>query len=106
MSAGFPGLPPASADPRRIAAVVNRVAQGKLNCTGTLTLAAGAASTAVSDPRATAASVILLMPATANAAAELGNGTCYVSARTKGGFTLAHANNAQIDRTFAYAIFG
>ena len=46
------------------------------------------------------------MPTTANAAAELGNGTLYVSARAKGGFTLAHANNAQGDRAFGYALIG
>jgi hypothetical protein len=106
MTAGFPGLPVAGGDARQVAAVVNRVAQGKLNCTGSVTLAAGAAGTVVNDPRATAASVILLMPLTANAAAELGNGTVFVSARGKGSFTLTHANNAQSDRTFDFAVIG
>jgi hypothetical protein len=106
MSAGFPGLPVAGGDPRQVAAVVNRLAQGKLNCRGSVTLAADAASTVVRDPRATAASVILLMPVTASAAAEIGSGTIYVSARDKGAFTLVHADNAQIDRAFDYAILG
>ena len=106
MSAGFPGLPVTGGDARQVAAVVNRLAQGKLNCGGSVTLAAGAAGTAVSDPRATAVSIVLLMPTTANAAAELGNGTLYVSARAKGSFTLAHANNAQVDRAFGYALIG
>lgn len=106
MSAGFPGLPVGGGDARQVAAIVNRLAQGKLNCTGTVTLTPAAASTTIADPRATATSVILLMPTTANAAAEIGNGTAYVSTRSKGSFTLAHANNAQIDRTFAYAIIG
>jgi hypothetical protein len=43
---------------------------------------------------------------TANAAAEVGNGTIYVSAVTNGSFTLTHANNSQVDRTFRYAISG
>ena len=106
MSAGFPGLPVTGGDARQVAAVVNRLAQGKLNCTGAVTLAAGAAATSVSDPGTTAASIVLLMPTTANAAAELGNGTLYVSARAKGGFTLAHANNAQADRAFGYVLIG
>ena len=106
MNAGFPGLPVGGGDARQIAAVVNRLAQGKLNCTGTVTLTPVAASTTIADPRATASSIILLMPMTANAATEIGNGTLYISARAKGGFTLVHANNAQIDRTFGYAVIG
>ena len=106
MSVGFPGLPVTGGDARQVAAVVNRMAQGKLNCTGSVTLAVGAASTGVSDPRATATSIVLLMPVTANAAAELGNGTLYVTARVKGAFTLAHANNAQADRMFGYVLIG
>jgi hypothetical protein len=106
MMAGFPALPVGGGEARQVAAVVNRLAQGKLNCTGSLTLAASAASTTIDDPRATAGSVILLMPTTANAAAELGNGTLHVSARAKGSFTLTHANNAQPDRSFDYAMIG
>jgi hypothetical protein len=106
MTAGFPGLPVAGADARQVAAVVNRVAQGKLNCTGSVVLAPGTATTSVSDARVTAASVILLMPTTANAAVELGNGTLFVSARDKSGFTLTHANNAQTDRSFDFAVIG
>jgi hypothetical protein len=106
MSAGFPALPVAGGDPRQVAAVVNRLAQGKLNCTGSVTLTPDAASTVVIDPRATATSVILLMPVSANAAAEIGNGTIYVSARDKGAFTLVHADNAQTDRAFDYVILG
>jgi hypothetical protein len=106
MSTGFPGLPVGGGDARQIAAVVNRLGQGKLNCTGSITLAASAASTTVADPRASGTSVVLLMPRTANAAAEIGNGTLYVSGRTKGSFTIAHANNAQADRTFDYAVIG
>ncbi len=106
MTTGFPSLPVGGGDVRQVAAVVNRVAQGKLNCTGSVVLAAGAATTAVSDARVTASSVILLMPTTANAAVEAGNGTLFVSARDKGGFTLTHANNGQTDRWFDFAVIG
>lgn len=90
----------------QIARVVNRINAGKFNATGTLTLAAGAASTTVSDPRATAFSCIGLMPASANAAAEIAAGSLYVSARASGAFVIAHANNAQADRSFVYSIIG
>jgi hypothetical protein len=106
MTTGFPGLPVAGGEPRQVAAVVNRVVQGKLNCTGSVALAAGTTTTTVNDARATATSVVLLMPTTANAAVELGNGTLFVSARDKGSFTLTHANNAQIDRWFDFAVIG
>ena len=46
------------------------------------------------------------MPTTANASAEVGAGTIYVSARAKQTFTLTHANNGQTDRTYKYAIIG
>jgi hypothetical protein len=103
---GFPGLPAAGAEPRQVAAVVNRLNQGKLSCTGAVTLTPSQATTAVADARAGAASVILLMPLSASAAAELGAGTLFVSARAKGSFTLTHANSAVADRTFGYAIVG
>ncbi|MBX6322974.1 MAG: hypothetical protein IRY94_14185 [Rhodospirillaceae bacterium] len=103
---GFPGLPPAGAEPRQVAAVVNRLGQGKLNCTGTLTLAPGAASTTVTDARAGPESVILLMPLSTAAAAALGGGALHVSDRGRGTFTLAHDASAATDRTFGYAIIG
>lgn len=106
MSEGFPGLPAAGAAPRQVAAVVNRLNQGKLSCTGTVTLTPGQATTVVSDARAGAASVVLLMPLTASAATEIGAGTVYVSARNKGAFSLSHSSSAVIDRTFCYALFG
>jgi hypothetical protein len=103
---GFRGLPTEGTNPRAVAAVVNRMLVGGLNCAGTVTLTPGAGSTSVSDPRASGASRIVLFPTTANAAVELGNGTIYISGKAKGSFTLTHANNAQSDRTFDYAIFG
>jgi hypothetical protein len=50
--------------------------------------------------------VIVFTPTTANAAAEQGGGTMYLSARAKQGFTLTHANNSQTDRTFLYIVIG
>ena len=89
---------------RRVAEVLNRAMLGKLNCTGTVTLTASAATTTLNDRRISAQSVILFMPTTANAATEIA--TMYVSARTQYSATIAHANNAQTDRTFGYVVIG
>jgi hypothetical protein len=95
--------------PRQVADKINQIARGRIDSTGTVTLTASAASTTVSDEGGAFAyesSVILLSPLTANAAAEIGAGTIYVSGRSRGSFTLTHANNAQTDRTFGYVVLG
>lgn len=99
-------LPADGATPRQIAFAVNLLTDGKFNSTGSVTLTASAASTAVTDYRAGPDSVILFTPTTANAAAEQGGGTMYLSARAKQGFTITHANNSQTDRTFLYIVIG
>lgn len=98
--------PDAAAHAEQIAIVVNRTLAGKVNCTGTVTLTANVASTAVTDQLAGPNSTIYLSATTANAAAEIGAGGLYISAKTDGSFTITHANNAQSDRTFDYAVFG
>ena len=102
----FPSVPPDGGDVRRIARVVHGIMNGKTNNQGSLTLAPGSATTTLADPRIGPESVILLMPSTANAAAELGNGSLHVSARGDGTATLTHASNAQADRTYGYAVIG
>jgi hypothetical protein len=109
---GLDNAPPAelgavAAFQHRIREVVNNLLQGKANVTRDVTLAAGAASTTVDDPRIGGASAILLAcPLTANAAAELGAGTIYLAAIGKQTAILAHASNAQTDRTFRLVIMG
>tara|TARA_S200002703_G_C3618476_1_gene189968 strand:- start:151 stop:468 length:318 start_codon:yes stop_codon:yes gene_type:complete len=102
----FLKLPYAGGTPRETSQVVNNLLDGKSNNTGTFTCTASAATTAVTDFRAGKSSIILLMPQTANAAAEVGNGTIHVSTRAKQSFTVTHANNSQTDRTFGYVIVG
>lgn len=102
---GFPTLPQ-GADIRRIVEVVQRLLQGKMNATTTLTLTANAGSTTLTDARIGGSSHIGWTPLTANASAEVGAGTIYVSARVKGSATIAHANNAQTDRDFSVLIIG
>ncbi len=99
-------LAPDEKDARKVATAINQLAQGRSNAVGTVTLVANAASTVVTAKNCGAGSVVLLSPLTAHAAAELGNGTVYVSAVANGAFTLSHANNAQTDRTFGYVAMG
>ena len=99
-------LPQDGASPRQVAEVVNRALDGGINATGSVTLTASAASTVVADKRLSATSFFALMPTTANASAEAGNGTIYVSSQGKQTLTLTHANNGQTDRTYRYVILG
>ncbi len=107
---GYPAAPADLADERehrrRIAAAANLALGGKLNATLDVTLAANQATTAVSDPRLTATSFIGFCPLTANAAGEVANGTLYVAAQSSGALTLAHADNAQADRSFRLLVIG
>jgi hypothetical protein len=105
----FRQLPPGGGSPREVAEVVNKALRGKINSTGVVTLATGAATTTVNNALVGALSVILLMPQTAHAAAELQNGTIYIkpSDIVEGvSFKITHANDANADKTFAYVILG
>jgi hypothetical protein len=85
---------------------IRELFEGRRNTTGTLTLTASGASTIVKHLNFGTDSVPHLMPMTPNAAAEVGNGTIYVSARANGSFRLAHANNAQTDRILLFSFDG
>lgn len=84
--------------------VINNAMSGKLNVVQEVTLTANSATTTLTDDLITQASFIGLMPMSANAAAALAN--VYFDATTTGSVTINHANNAQTDRTFRYAILG
>ena len=105
---GFPGVSPFDDDEKRhrrqLAIVVNNVLAGKTNNTGSLTITANAATTTLTDSRIGANSVIVLMPTTANAAGAIAN--IYFTAFVEGSCTVNHSNNAQVDRTFRYAVIG
>lgn len=101
-------LPTTVIDPKQLlllaAIKINEILKGRMNCTGSVTLTANAASTVVSDNQFNSDQVPLLIPTTANAAAAIA--TTYVSARAGGSFTLTHANNAQTDKSFLYVRIG
>lgn len=103
--ASFPTLAQ-GADIRRVVETVQNLLRGKLNAVTTLTLAANVATTTLTDSRIGGESHIALTPTTANASAEIGAGTIYVSARAKGSATVTHANNAQTDRSYSVLIIG
>lgn len=90
-------------DLKRIILSLQQLAAGRSNAVGTVTLTTGATTTTVTTDNCSASSSIRLMPTTANAAAALA--TTYITAANKS-FTITHANNAQTDRTFTYAIQG
>jgi len=93
-------------DLTKLTLAINELASGRSNATGSFTLAAGATATTVAAPTCGAGSVPILAPTTANAAAEIGNGTLFVGAVGKGAFTVTHANNAQVDRSFLFVCLG
>lgn len=90
-----------------LARALNRVIAGEINVVGEVTLTANAATTTVTDQRATPArSIALVQAQSANAAAAIA--TTYIDPAdvTVGAFVIRHANNAQTDRTFTYEIKG
>lgn len=106
MSYRVPILDLANDQFRRIHEGFNNLFAGKMNCTGTFTVTQNAGTTVVTDPRCGPDSVIVYTPTTANASAEVGNGTIYISAKADGSFTVTHANSATAGRTFDYIIVG
>ncbi|MGH7239985.1 MAG: hypothetical protein ACREHG_07955 [Candidatus Saccharimonadales bacterium] len=85
---------------------INQLMRGRGNNVSQVTLTANAGTTVVTDNNFQSQMGVWLSATTANAAAELGSGTIYVSAKQKGQFTLTHANNAQTDRTYDYQVLG
>jgi hypothetical protein len=93
-------------DLSKIILSIQQLAAGRSNGVGTVTLVTSTTTTAVTDTNCASGTTPILVPATAHASAEFGNGTIYVSAVANGSFTITHANNAQTDRTFYYALMG
>lgn len=102
MSGNVPA--PNEKDPNRIVKAIRELFEGRSNASGVFTCTLDAASTVVTAPNCGAESRIFLQATTANAAAEVGNGTIYVSAVSQGAFTVTHANSATANRTFWYRI--
>lgn len=93
-------------DLSKFALSLQELASGRSNAVGSVTLTTSTTTTAVTNSNCAAGSTIIVTPTTANAAAEIGNGTMYVSAVANGSFTITHASSATTGRTFLYAILG
>ena len=89
---------------RLLAEAANRLMDGKLNTTSTVTLTANAATTVVANIYVGVNSAILLSPTTLNAARAAT--VTYVSSKGKQTFTITHPVDATTDRTFDYAVIG
>jgi len=81
---------------------------GRSNNVIDFTATHNAASTTITDSRLGVNTVLLFMPTTANASAEIGAGTIYVSqsSRVNGSVVITHANNSQTDRVFKVVMVG
>lgn len=104
MTAYVPGL--TEKDLYKFALSLQQLASGRSNATGTFTCTTSAATTTVTNENCAEGSHISITPTTANAGAEMGAGTIYISATANGSFTVTHANSATASRTFSYAIIG
>ncbi len=89
---------------------INGCLNGKTNNTGAVTLATSTATTTVvlAKGRLGPNTVILFEPTTANAAAEIGAGTMWVSTKDSlnNKFMITNASNAQADRIFNFILVG
>lgn len=90
-------------DPRRLADVVRQLVEGKSNAIGTFTITPSATTTVVPAPTCSPGSIVMLSPQTADAANDAT--TTWTVAGT-GSFTVHHANNARVDRTFGFEVRG
>lgn len=93
-------------DLTKFANVLHQLSAGRSNAVGSFSLTASTTTTTVTAINCASGSTPILTAMTANAAAEIGNGTLYVSTVSNGSFVVTHANNGQTDRTFRYACIG
>lgn len=109
---GYPSLPTAltrgiedtAKALQRAAVVINGILGGKQNIRTTITLANGAATTTITDPRIGANSHFSLRALTANAAAI--QASVWVSSQGKQTVTFTHTNTANADQNFSLSITG
>ena len=94
-------LNPVLATVREIAEVLNGAMNGKLNCTGDVTLVAGGTDVTVTDPRATKDSVILLEPHSIN----YYDHDPYIKTKNNGSFVIGQKNNGH-STDISYVIIG
>jgi hypothetical protein len=97
---------PSEKDPYKIVRAIRELFEGRSNAVGTFTLSASTTTTTVTSINCGSACTVVAEPMTANAAAEKGNGTMYISSVLNGSFVVTHANAVSTDRTFRYVALG
>ena len=95
-----------NADLTKINQAIEQIDQGRLNCSGTFTLAAGVTTTTVKAPTVASGTEIVFSPATANAAGALGTTYILPANITAGSFIVSHANAGSTDRIFNFIAIG
>ncbi|HYM31801.1 MAG TPA: hypothetical protein VEU47_10900 [Candidatus Cybelea sp.] len=93
-------------DTAKFQAALEQIAQGRMNCTGTFTLAANATSTTVAAATVAPGTIIVLSPQTADAAAVAATTFIAPSNVSQGSFIVTHASASSPDRTFGYIAIG
>jgi len=99
-------LQPDERDPQRIVDAIIQLVQGRMHAVDDVTLTPGTTTTVVNFENCSTGSHIFLMPQTPNAAAALATTYIGPSDILQGSFTVHHANNAQVDRTFHFLCIG
>ena len=94
----------ADGDLKQVIAQANLI-ERRTNIKGRVTLTPNATKTVVTELQMGFSSAAALSPMTANAAAELASGACFISDYGPGTFTITHRNSAQTDRKFAYGVW-
>ena len=90
---------------QQIASRVNAILSGQIDATLQVNLAPSVAVTVISDGRISVQTCAVAAPLTAHAAAEVAAGGLWW-VPTAGTLTIHHANNAQTDRSFMFALIG
>ena len=101
----FLRLPQAGGQPRQVAEVVNRILDGKINSTGSVTVDSALAPITVVDARVGEESVIILMPTNSDGTQLLSH--IYFSSVTNGQFVMSlRVGHATAVGTYRYVILG
>lgn len=93
-------------DISKIVTAIRDLFMGRSNAMGEFTLTPAATSTVVVAMNCGEQSRISITPQTANAAAALATTYIVQSEVVPGQFTVRHASDAQVDKTFSYSIRG
>lgn len=104
MANQFRRLQPQYANTREIAEVTNSILNGKLNCTGSITLNTTGTETTLYNERISYDSVILLSPRSENSAGETDH--VYIKSKAIGSCVIGHRQHGHDDAEYDYIIVG